>query len=240
MRLDCKKIVFFVVVICIFVALIIGYGYRKDKNNQNENEIKIENTDDTSKPFETNASIEPTKNNLEEVASATTTVTETIEATTETTKTTDAAESENAVETTNFTEEIPTEQEEVTSEPTEETTTSNENEYRYLINLGEFRLTAYCSCKICCGDFALNRPVDENGKEIVYGSIGVRLEEGISIAVDPNVIEYGSKVVIGDHTYIAQDTGGAIKGNRIDIYFEDHQRASNFGTQYKEVYLVQE
>ena len=124
-------------------------------------------------------------------------------------------------------------------EPTEETK-ENVSEYQNLISLGEFRLTAYCSCKICCGEFAINRPVDEDGKEIVYGSIGVRLVEGISIVVDPDVIKYGSKVVIGDHTYIAQDTGGAIEGNRIDVYFEDHQRASDFGTQYRIVYLVQE
>lgn len=176
----------------------------------------------------------------------------TIESTThlETTESTETTESKNETETTIYSEEIldneQTEPEEdivyETTETTEATEATEEavDEYLYLINLGEFRLTAYCSCEICCGNFALNRPIDENGEEIVYGSIGVRLKEGVSIAVDPNVIKYGSKVVIGDHTYIAQDTGAAIVGNRIDIYFEDHQRASDFGTQYRIVYLVQE
>ena len=50
------------------------------------------------------------------------------------------------------------------------------------VSLGEFKLTAYCSCSICCGKWAYNRPVDENGKEIVYGSIGERLQEATVMA----------------------------------------------------------
>lgn len=107
------------------------------------------------------------------------------------------------------------------------------------VSLGEFKLTAYCSCEICCNEWALNRPIDENGNEIVYGAIGERLQEGYSIAVDPSVIPYRTEVVINGHTYKAQDCGGAIKGNRIDVYFEDHQAALNFGVQYAEVFLVE-
>lgn len=105
-------------------------------------------------------------------------------------------------------------------------------------SLGEFKLTAYCSCEKCCGKWALNRPKDENGKDIVYGSTGAILVAGTSIAVDPSVIPYGSQVEINGHTYIAQDTGGAIKGNRIDVYFDSHQDALNFGVQYAEVFLI--
>lgn len=106
-----------------------------------------------------------------------------------------------------------------------------------LASIGRFKLTAYCSCRKCCGKYADNRPVDENGETIVYGSIGVRLKAGVSIAVDPRVIPYGTDVVINGHTYIAQDTGGSIVGNRIDVYFDDHQEAWNFGTQYAEVFV---
>lgn len=105
------------------------------------------------------------------------------------------------------------------------------------VSLGNFKLTAYCSCSLCCGKWANNRPVDENGNEIVYGSIGERLKEGYSIAVDPAVIPYRTEVIINGHTYKAQDCGGAIKGNRIDVYFEDHQAALEFGVQYAEVYV---
>ena len=105
------------------------------------------------------------------------------------------------------------------------------------VSLGEFRLTAYCSCEFCCGKWANNRPIDEGGNEIVYGAIGERLKEGYSIAVDPKVIPYRTEVIINGHTYKAQDCGGAIKGNRIDVYFEDHQAALNFGLQYAEVFI---
>lgn len=105
------------------------------------------------------------------------------------------------------------------------------------IFLGNFMLTAYCSCYECCGEYALNRSVDDSGNEIVYGSIGEVLTEGYSIAVDPNVIPYGTEVIIDGITYKAQDCGGAIKGNEIDVYFADHKRAQEFAVQYKDVYL---
>ena len=100
------------------------------------------------------------------------------------------------------------------------------------VSLGEFKLTAYCKCEKCCGIWAYNRP---NG--IVYGAIGEELKENYSIAVDPNVIPYRSEVIINGKTYKAQDCGGAIKGNRIDVYFEDHNDALEFGVQYKEVFV---
>lgn len=100
------------------------------------------------------------------------------------------------------------------------------------VNLGEFKLTAYCPCKICCGIWASSRP---NG--VVYGAIGEELKEGYSIAVDPNVIPYKTKVIINDKIYEAQDCGGAIKGNRIDVYFESHDDALEFGVQYAEVFV---
>lgn len=103
--------------------------------------------------------------------------------------------------------------------------------------LGEFRLTAYCSCYKCCGEYALNRPIDENGNEVVYGSIGEILTEGYSIAVDPDVIPYGTEVIIDGITYKAQDCGGEIDGNEIDVYFSDHEKANEFAVQYKDVYL---
>ena len=98
--------------------------------------------------------------------------------------------------------------------------------------MGNFKLTAYCSCSLCCGVWADNRP---NG--MVYGAIGEELIEGYSIAVDPNVIPYRTEVIINGNTYKAQDCGGAIKGNRIDVYFEDHNDALEFGVQYVEVFI---
>lgn len=96
--------------------------------------------------------------------------------------------------------------------------------------IGEFTLTAYCPCSICCG------------KEDSITATGSLAAEGRTIAVDPSVIPYGSTVTIyfadgAMRTYIAEDCGGAIKGNRIDVFFNDHQSAQNFGIQTAYVYM---
>lgn len=106
-----------------------------------------------------------------------------------------------------------------------------------LESLGEFKLTAYCSCESCCGQWALDRPVDEEGHQIVIGASGEQLIEGVSIAVDKEVIPYGTTVVINGKEYIAHDCGGAIKENRIDVYMASHEAALEFGVQYAEVFM---
>lgn len=130
------------------------------------------------------------------------------------------------------------ETEEVSIEPLEEVIVLEPAEPE-LISLGEFLLTAYCSCYECCGKWALDRPLDENGNEIVYGSSGAVLEAGKSIAVDTSVIPYGTRVVIeGYGEFIAQDSGDDwVVGNHIDIYFSEHSELDEFGEQYAEVFL---
>ena len=96
--------------------------------------------------------------------------------------------------------------------------------------LGEFTLTAYCPCMKCCG------------KTDGITATGTTAAEGRTIAVDPRVIPYGSAVTLyfadgTSHTYTAEDCGGGIKGNRLDIYFDDHQAALQFGVQSAMVYV---
>lgn len=155
------------------------------------------------------------------------------------TESTEATKStEPIVETTSPVEAVTEPTEIIQTEPQETTpVTEPENKNDGWTSLGTFKLTAYCSCKKCCGKYADNRPVDENGNEIVYTASGARAEAGVTIAVDPRVIPYGSQVQINGHTYIAQDTGGNIKKSRIDVYFDDHQAAWDFGVQYAEVFI---
>ncbi len=108
------------------------------------------------------------------------------------------------------------------------------------ISLGEYKLTAYCGCSKCCGKWGENRPLDDNGKPIVYTANMTVAKEGVTIAADINVLPYGTEVIIDGHRYIVQDRGGSITGNKIDIYFESHQTALEFGVQYKEVFIERE
>ena len=95
------------------------------------------------------------------------------------------------------------------------------------ISLGQFKLTAYCTCDKCCGKWA-------DG----VTATGTRATPGRTIAVDPDVIPLGSKVNINGFEYTAEDTGSAIKGHRIDILFPSHQEALNFGVQYADVAMT--
>jgi len=52
--------------------------------------------------------------------------------------------------------------------------------------------------------------------------------------VDKNLIPLGTKVKIGDETYVAEDTGGAIKGRKIDVYYASHGKAMAHGVKISE------
>jgi 3D (Asp-Asp-Asp) domain-containing protein len=93
------------------------------------------------------------------------------------------------------------------------------------ISLGEYKLTAYCACEKCCG------------KTDGITASGVKAVEGVTIAADTKVLPFGTEVIIDGHEYTVQDVGGAIKGNRIDIYFDSHQEALEFGVQHKEIFM---
>ena len=93
------------------------------------------------------------------------------------------------------------------------------------VSLGEFRLTFYCPCYQCSEGW---------GHQTASGAYAT---EGRTIAVDPRVIPYGTEVRIGDHVFVAEDRGGGIKGKRIDIFMEDHERCNQAGVQYSEIYI---
>ena len=100
--------------------------------------------------------------------------------------------------------------------------------------LGEYTLTAYCACSRCCGVWA-------NG----YTATGTLATEGRTIAVDPKVIPYGTHVLLiwpdgTQHSYIAEDCGGGVNGNHIDVFFDSHQAARIFGVQSAMAYLEAE
>ena len=98
-----------------------------------------------------------------------------------------------------------------------------------------FKTTGYCTCKKCCGKWS----PEVSGKPASTAS-GTTPTAGRTVAVDPSVIPLGSTVIIDGVSYIAEDTGSAVKGNIIDIYFSSHSEACNWGIRYKEVtYIIQ-
>lgn len=90
-------------------------------------------------------------------------------------------------------------------------------------NVMEVTATAYCPCKECS---------DEWGNKTSTGAIA---KAGRTIAVDPKVIPYGTEVIIDGNTYVAEDTGGDIKGNMIDIYFDTHEETILWGRRKIEI-----
>ncbi|NCC80245.1 MAG: DUF348 domain-containing protein [Clostridia bacterium] len=72
------------------------------------------------------------------------------------------------------------------------------------------------------------------------GTVPRRVEGGWStIAVDPRVIPYGTKVYVENYGYaIAEDTGGAIKGNRVDLYMNSVSAALNWGRRNVTIYIL--
>lgn len=97
--------------------------------------------------------------------------------------------------------------------------------------LGQFTFTHYCDCPICT-----------NTAKGSKTATGHRPRQGRTIAVDPKVIPLHSVVYIeGLGYFVAEDTGGAVKKNHIDIYISDHDEAVRLGTlggQRRKVWLM--
>lgn len=92
--------------------------------------------------------------------------------------------------------------------------------------LGRYKLSFYCSCRKC------------NGNSHGVTASGTHVKEGRTIAVDSRKIPLGSVVHIdGFGDFIAEDTGSAIKGNRIDIFVSSHAEALRLGIKYANVYV---
>lgn len=94
--------------------------------------------------------------------------------------------------------------------------------------LGEFRISYYCACEKCCGQYA-------NG----ITASGAPCQEGVTVACD--VLPIGTLVNIDGHIYTVQDRFGDFDGEKkIDVYIEDHDRAAALGVHTTRVFLVKE
>lgn len=102
------------------------------------------------------------------------------------------------------------------------------DEKQTMVSLGTFLLTAYC-----CEEY----PHICNAGPPYVTRTGLKPRPGY-IAVDPRIIPLHSKVMINGNIYQAEDTGGHIKGSRIDICMLTHAEAKKFGSKRAEVFLL--
>jgi len=91
-----------------------------------------------------------------------------------------------------------------------------------------------------CTGYSLNDMANQGTNNVVAMGLNAEKFDSIPIiAVDPKVIPLHSIVEIeGMGAFNALDTGGAIKGNRIDILFDSKLEAKKFGIQYKLVRVI--
>lgn len=88
-----------------------------------------------------------------------------------------------------------------------------------------YKITAYCSCAKCCGK--------TNG----ITAMGTKATAGRTVAASSK-FAFGTKLNINGHTYTVEDRGGAIKGNKIDLYVNSHAEALAWGVRYLPVSVV--
>lgn len=91
--------------------------------------------------------------------------------------------------------------------------------------LGNFKLTAYCNCAVCCGRWA--------GGPTASGKMPVQ-----SRTIATGVLPFGTKLNIGGKIYTVEDRGTPY--GHIDIYMERHADAEEFGVRYADVYQSEE
>lgn len=104
--------------------------------------------------------------------------------------------------------------------------TSIEAQEPELVSIGTFTAYAYCPCETCCGQWSGGPTAS-----------GVMPEEGRTVAADWDVLPAGTEIYIdGIGWRTVEDTGGAIRGDTIDIFFESHEEAAAFGIQEVELY----
>lgn len=90
---------------------------------------------------------------------------------------------------------------------------------------GRYKVTAYCACIKCCGK--------TNG----ITASGTKATANRTIAA-PSSFAFGTQVVINGQTYTVEDRGGAIQGNRIDVYMNSHSEALAWGVRYLDVEVL--
>lgn len=89
-----------------------------------------------------------------------------------------------------------------------------------------YKITAYCPCAKCCG------------KATGRTAMGTKATAGRTVAASAK-FSFGTKLNINGHTYTVEDRGGAINGNKIDIFVNSHAEALAWGVRYLPVSVAE-
>lgn len=89
--------------------------------------------------------------------------------------------------------------------------------------LGNFKLTAYCACSKCCGQWAGGATAS-----------GTTPTAGRTVAMGG--VPFGTKLLINGTIYTVEDRGTGY--GHVDIFFNSHSAALSFGRQYADVYQI--
>jgi 3D (Asp-Asp-Asp) domain-containing protein len=138
------------------------------------------------------------------------------------------------------------EEEFIIKDPVDKIIEVGTNEYEVATSRGGFRFENELDMVASAYDLSFES-CGKNPGDPYYGitASGTKAQPG-TVAVDPRVIPLGTKLYIastdGSPDYgfaTALDTGGAIKGNRIDLFMEDNSDANNYGIRQVKVYVLE-
>ena len=105
-----------------------------------------------------------------------------------------------------------------------ETNSESSDEWRTI----RMRVTGYCPCSKCCGKFADG--ITANGHKIRPGDTFVAADKRYSFGTEMVIEGYNNGKSIK-----VLDRGGAIRGNKLDVFFHTHQEALEWGVRYIDV-----
>jgi 3D (Asp-Asp-Asp) domain-containing protein len=94
-------------------------------------------------------------------------------------------------------------------------------------------VTAYCPCTKCCGENA--QGVTASGHDVSYNNSRF-------VAADTDHLPFGTRLVIPGYAGGAVeviDRGGAIKGNKLDVFYPTHEEALEWGRQWVDVTVLE-
>ena len=105
--------------------------------------------------------------------------------------------------------------------------------YRTGVRIVRMKVTAYCPCMICCGSHACG--ITASGRPVT-------VDHGRFVAADLSVLPFRTRLIVpgyaNDSPVRVRDSGGAIVGRRLDVFFRSHKAAAAWGVRWLDVTVL--